>query len=239
MYCPSDSHGHFRSSPRPEGKLICQFEAVSFDQSPDAGVQASLEYLTVVYENELAGNALTCLTSGTAPTQGWAQRALDFSYLPSRSKRISAAISIMAFALDQDTSYGLQYFADDYATWLGVISQGPDSTGIPDFSPEGMHRIQSNDSTAGSDSSSPSAAGEEALHFECVVLKATLCLKADGKVISLEATDIDATVQGITGNKVKAELHTIACVAALLMTGPILLTERQQNRMYNICTRDV
>ncbi|KAJ9105319.1 hypothetical protein QFC21_001687 [Naganishia friedmannii] len=208
MYRTSSDNGHLGPQHRPEGMLTCRFEAISFDQSPDAAIQASLEYMTAVFENE-AGNALIWLTGGTPPSQGWSQRALDLSYLPSRSRRISVAISIVAFDLDQQISHGLQYFADDYATWFDAMSTGPDATGMSESQSQGIHTIRLDDFTAGSDSSCSTAADEEALHIECVVLKASMRFIADDKNITLEATDIDATVHDITGTKVKVELHII------------------------------
>lgn len=192
MYCPSDVDDCLRPQSRPEGKLTCHFEAMSFDQSPHGAIQASLEYMTAVYENELGksrtpehldcgilifcvfvkvGDALTWLTSGTPSSQGWSQRALDLSYLPSRSKRVSLVISIIAFDLNQRASHGLQYFADGYATWFDASTQGGNDTETLNSRPEGVQMVQSDDSTAGSNSSSSSVVGEDEIHIECVVLK--------------------------------------------------------------------
>lgn len=77
----------------------------------------------------------------------------------------------MAFNLNQQTSHGLQYFADDYAKWLDAISRASDSTEIVDSRPEDIQAIQLDETTTESNYSSFSTAGAEAMHIECVVLK--------------------------------------------------------------------
>ncbi|KAJ9095753.1 hypothetical protein QFC19_007466 [Naganishia cerealis] len=209
MYCTSDVNGDVRPHHRPKGKLTVQLKAISFNRYPDAAVQATLDSMLAIFEDDISANvAATWLRCGTAPAQGVVQRALDLSYLPNRSKRISMAISILAFDLDQQISHGLQYFVDDYTTWLDGVLSSANTPTMVESQPVVSQSWQPDDATFETESIDSSVPSEEILQIECVILKAVMSIEAHDRTITLEASDIDATVHAIAGSK---KGNTIDC----------------------------
>lgn len=112
-------------------------------------------------------------------------RALDLRYIPNRSKRISMVVSLLALDLDQPVSHQLQYFADDWVSWLDTVSSDTSQTSREDLRLIGSRFLTRDDTSSDNDSVASDDTVAEASSIECIIL--------EGK--SIEWTDIaDLTV---------------------------------------------
>lgn len=107
-------------------------------------------------------------------SEGTDEKALDLRYIPNRSKRISMVVSLLKLDLNQAVSHQLQYFADDYVSWLDTVSFDTSQTSRDDLRLIGSRFLTMDDTSSDNDSIASDETIAEASSVECIVLEGRL-----------------------------------------------------------------